>query len=123
MNNDINNFIDNMAEMSGGHLILKPVSRPAVRYVGVAGSVAPSASDKPEPASAKAPLKRPADSAAPGKPVLRPGSDPDAPSEAAEENITLRFDMTGQELLTGFILSEVLGRPKCFGMRRRPARE
>ena len=111
---DIDNYVNNIAEMSCENLIVK--------YVGVAQNVRPAGPKKPVEAA-----KAPAGSAKTKHAVRRqqPGpAAPDAlaePVETDENNIVLKLDLANQDLLTGFILSEVLGKPKCFSMRRRPA--
>jgi hypothetical protein len=92
---------------------IRPVRNPVVKYAKVARDGAMSAPDRAQEAKRQE-KRQPA--AAPG--VQAPGSGSIA-KQAVEDN-AFSFDLSDRGLLNSFIMSEVLGRPKCLRQGRRP---
>lgn len=119
MNYSNNNvFANKTSEIGTSRDNVSKIMNPKIRYLKVDREASMSAPDKVPEAYEQDKRSLASVSAAPSdrKPqnagVVKPAD--------ADADNTFKLDMTKQGLLNGLILSEVLGRPKCFRSRRRP---
>ena len=113
-NSNMVSFVNKLIEAGLESAEKNPISNPAVRYMRVAGESAAKAAEK-KPGSVL-PVKDQA--AAVKTPDPLPARKPVEAKPPVDDSI-LRLDLTNQNLLNGFIMSEVLGRPKYLRAGRR----
>lgn len=123
MNPNSNVFASRISDAYTMRNNVSSIMNPKERYVKVDREAPRPAADNPEEA-----YKRDKRSQAPVStaPVKQTPVDPKPQSNQAvnpdDGQTKLGLEFSKDTLLSGFIMSEVLGRPKCFGSHRRTVR-
>lgn len=116
-NSNIANFVNRLVEE--GMSQVKPVTNPVVKYVKAAGNGTLSVSDN-------APVSTERDKRSLGSPAPAPVSPKPRITKTVEADNgqkDFQLELNNQTILSGVIMSEVLGRPKCFRSGRRPVQK